>query len=198
VSNEVKKQMSEEYNRMSEKAIRYGQGFKPSSYHELRVPLLKKHMKLVQQSLEEHIAYWKQRLVKKIYIPIWDIIDARWDNQLHRPLHAAGYYLNPQIHYSSGFKIAYELKKQFYACMERMTRNSDLITKMDVQLEDFKTRKEFFDSKVAQNAIYTKTPAQWWDSYGDQHPELQQFAIRVLNLTCSSSGCERNWSAFEM
>ncbi|XLU50306.1 hypothetical protein S245_045120, partial [Arachis hypogaea] len=81
------------------------------------------------------------------YIPIWDIIDARWGNQLHRPLHAAGYYLNPQIHYSSGFKITYELKKQFYACMEKMTGNPDLITKMDVQLEDFKTRKEFFGSK---------------------------------------------------
>ncbi|XLR38153.1 hypothetical protein S83_022813, partial [Arachis hypogaea] len=52
------------------------------------------------------------------------------------------------------------------------------------------TRKEFFGSKVAQNAIYTKTPSQWWDSYGDQHPNLQQFAIRVLNLTYSSSGCE--------
>ncbi|XLR53660.1 hypothetical protein HN51_021928, partial [Arachis hypogaea] len=51
---------SEEYSRMFEKAIRYGQGFKPPSYHELRVPLLKKHVELVQQSLEEHREYWKQ------------------------------------------------------------------------------------------------------------------------------------------
>ncbi|XLR30688.1 hypothetical protein S83_058588 [Arachis hypogaea] len=51
---------SEEYSRIFEKAIRYGQGFKPPSYHELRVPLLKKHVELVQQSLEEHRAYWKQ------------------------------------------------------------------------------------------------------------------------------------------
>ncbi|XLU33374.1 hypothetical protein S245_069440, partial [Arachis hypogaea] len=51
---------SEEYSRMFEKAIRYGQGFKPPSYHELRVPLLKKHVELVQQSLEGHRAYWKQ------------------------------------------------------------------------------------------------------------------------------------------
>lgn len=36
------------------------------------------------------------------------------------------------------------------------------------------------------------------DSYGDAHPELQNFAFRVLSLTCSSPGCERNWSAFEM
>ncbi|XLR50482.1 hypothetical protein HN51_001174 [Arachis hypogaea] len=39
---------SEEYSRMFEKAIRYGQGFKPPSYHELRVPLLKKYLELVQ------------------------------------------------------------------------------------------------------------------------------------------------------
>ncbi|XLR38921.1 hypothetical protein S83_023581, partial [Arachis hypogaea] len=43
-----------------------------------------------------------------------------------------------------------------------------------------------------------KTPAQWWDSYGDQHPELQQFVIRILNLTCSSFGCEPIWNTFGM
>ncbi|XLS59572.1 hypothetical protein HN51_009327, partial [Arachis hypogaea] len=96
------------------------------------------------------------------------------------------YYLNSQIHYSFGFKVAYELKKQFYACMKRMTGNQDIITKMDVQLEDFKTRKDFFGSKVAHNAISTKISAQLWDSYGNQHPKRQQFVICVLNLTCSS------------
>ena len=29
-------------------------------------------------------------------------------------------------------------------------------------------------------------------------PELQKFAIRVLSLTCSALGCERNWSTFEL
>ncbi|CAN1164041.1 hypothetical protein LINPERPRIM_LOCUS32962, partial [Linum perenne] len=28
-------------------------------------------------------------------------------------------------------------------------------------------------------------------------PELQKFAVRILSLTCSASGCERNWSVFE-
>ncbi|KAH0749021.1 hypothetical protein KY290_028253 [Solanum tuberosum] len=28
-------------------------------------------------------------------------------------------------------------------------------------------------------------------------PNLQKFAMKVLSLTCSSSGCERNWSVFE-
>ncbi|KAK2354618.1 hAT dimerization domain-containing protein / transposase protein [Trifolium repens] len=72
------------------------------------------------------------------------------------------------------------------------------ISKIDAQLEAFKTRAKFFGSPIAMAALGTKTPAQWWESYGDEHPELQKFAIRVLSLTCSSSGCERNWSAFEM
>ncbi|CAJ2656669.1 unnamed protein product [Trifolium pratense] len=53
-------------------------------------------------------------------------------------------------------------------------------------------------SPIAMAALETNTAAQWWESYGDEHPELQKFAICVLSLTCSSSGCERNWSAFEM
>ncbi|XP_020258984.1 uncharacterized protein LOC109835421 [Asparagus officinalis] len=39
--------------------------------------------------------------------------------------------------------------------------------------------------------------ADWWDSYGAAAPILQKLAIRILSLTCSSSGCERNWSTFE-
>ncbi|XP_028093325.1 uncharacterized protein LOC114293451 [Camellia sinensis] len=33
--------------------------------------------------------------VRGRYKRIWEIIDTRWDLQLHRPLHAAAYYLNP-------------------------------------------------------------------------------------------------------
>jgi len=39
---------------------------------------------------------------------------------------------------------------------------------------------------------------EWWEMFGDGTPELRRFFIRVLSLTCSSSGCECNWSSFEM
>nr|KYP38381.1 hypothetical protein KK1_040364 [Cajanus cajan] len=86
--------------------------------------------------------------VKKSYEPVWNIIDERWDKQLHRPLHAAAYYLNPHFHYDPNFRDDdVEVKQGLYNCMTRL---------------------------------------------------LKKFAIRVLSLTCSSSGCERNWSSFEM
>ncbi|CAL5436697.1 unnamed protein product [Camellia sinensis] len=42
-----------------------------------------------------------------------------------------------------------------------------------------------------------KQPALWWESYGEECKELQKLAIRVLSLTCSATGCERNWSTFD-
>eukprot|EP00253_Pinus_taeda_P033662 PITA_33662 len=46
------------------------------------------------------------------YMPLWDIIDALWDRQLHSPLHATGYFLNPQYFYDkSKFNEDGELAK---------------------------------------------------------------------------------------
>jgi hypothetical protein len=102
------------------------------------------------------------------------------------------------LHYNSNFKADFEVKKGFYDCLQRMVGDLEEVSKIDLQLEDFKMKKGFFGSLVALQALNKKTPAQWWGSYGSTHLELQRFAIRVLSLTCSSSGCERNWSAFEM
>ncbi|KAL6313224.1 hypothetical protein AAG906_018690 [Vitis piasezkii] len=97
--------------------------------------------------------------MKRKYGPIWRKIDARWTPQLHRPLHAAGYYLNPQLRYEDKFSNVDEVRKGLFECMDRMLDYQERL-KVDIQL----------------------------DSY-DQ--------AMVLSLTCSVSGCERNWSSFE-
>jgi len=38
---------------------------------------------------------------------------------------------------------------------------------------------------------------QSWKKYGHSSPNLQKLAIKILNLTCSSSECEHNQSVFE-
>ncbi|KAF3778188.1 hypothetical protein EJ110_NYTH43951 [Nymphaea thermarum] len=37
----------------------------------------------------------------KLYMPLWKIIDKRWAGQLHQPIHATTYYLNPAIRFST-------------------------------------------------------------------------------------------------
>jgi len=112
-------------------------------------------------------------------------------------LQAAGYYLNPMLHYHPEFIADYEVKRGMYDCLERLVGDIDEMSKIDVQTESFKSKSRFFSSQITQRALKTKTPLQWCESYGDEHPKLQRFAIRVLSLTCNSSGWECNWSAFE-
>jgi hypothetical protein len=40
--------------------------------------------------------------------------------------------------------------------------------------------------------------ADWWDQYGGDYPELQEFARRIVSQCMSSSGCERNCSTFAL
>ncbi|XP_059623168.1 uncharacterized protein LOC132266331 [Cornus florida] len=96
------------------------------------------------------------------------------------------------------FRLDAEVKIGVYKCLQRMVPDSNERVKIDCQMDAFKAARGLFG---IENAILTrnkKSPAEWWNSYGDECPELKQFAIRILSLTCSSSGCERNWSAFEM
>ena len=47
---------------------------------------------------KEEIARNLNHEEKKV-IPIWKLIDTRWNDKLKGPLHRAGYYLNPYFYY---------------------------------------------------------------------------------------------------
>ncbi|KAL6531369.1 hypothetical protein OROMI_027732 [Orobanche minor] len=134
--------------------------------------------------------------VKKKYMPIWRKIDARWTPQLHHPLHAAGYYLNPQLRYEVGFSNCSEVKEGLYACMDRMLSNDDRLA-ADIQLDNYDNAQGDFGCPMAIRSRKLRSRGKWWERFGSKTPELTSFAIRVLSLTCSASGCERNWSTFE-
>nr|XP_007134308.1 hypothetical protein PHAVU_010G036200g [Phaseolus vulgaris]ESW06302.1 hypothetical protein PHAVU_010G036200g [Phaseolus vulgaris] len=112
------------------------------------------------------------------YKKVWKITDTRWNLQLHRPLHAAAYYLNPK-----------PLKKMI---LDRRIR-----FQLDQQLDKFKRAQGLFGRSMAIDTRDKKHLALWWESYGGKGKELQNLAIRVLSLTCSATGCERNWSIFD-
>ncbi|XP_019160773.1 PREDICTED: uncharacterized protein LOC109157329 [Ipomoea nil] len=133
---------------------------------------------------------------EKDYKEIWDLIDKKWEIQMHRDLHAAAYFLNPRCHYAPGFSTHVEIKRGLLDCLAKLIPNIDEMEKADVQCSAFHAQQGFFGLTQAKNTLYKRSPVEWWTQYGDGTPELQKFAIKVLGLTCSSSGCERNWSAF--
>lgn len=132
------------------------------------------------------------------YMPLYKIIDERWDSQLHRPLHAAGHFLNPAIYYdNTDIEFDDEIQSGFFKCVGRLVLDKNDRIKITKELHSYKTAENNFGIELAVATRKTKAPAEWWRLFGSSTPTLQQLAIKILSLTCSSCGCERNWSVFE-
>eukprot|EP00253_Pinus_taeda_P004648 PITA_04648 len=140
---------------------------------------------------------YKDKVAK--YGPIWAIIDKRWNNQLHRPIHAAGYFLNPQYHYKAKATRALRrgVRDGLIDYINRMIPLEFDQLEIHRQVTTFTNASGTFGKNLAKIAREADWPAQWWEVFGSHCPELQKFAIRILGQTCSVSGCERNWSVFE-
>nr|XP_019067316.1 uncharacterized protein LOC109119299 [Solanum lycopersicum] len=139
------------------------------------------------------------RGVEKHYEKVFQIIDARWSEQLHRPLHAAGHVLNPGLYYKAEEEgtLLQSLWTEYYACVEKLVRDTTIQDAIIAKLPKYKMADGLFGCGPAKRARDTRSPVEWWSLFGSETPNLQKFAMKVLSLTCSSSGCDRNWSVFE-
>eukprot|EP00253_Pinus_taeda_P032144 PITA_32144 len=122
----------------------------------------------MDQAKEEVRATYKDRLAK--YARIWEIIDNRWNNQLHRPIDAAGYFLNPKYHYKNQLGDLHdgEVRARLIDCLERMVP-----THVD-QLEMHR-----------QLIVFTMAGGTFGKNLAKMERDVDQL------------GCERNWSVFE-
>ncbi|KAH1232957.1 hypothetical protein GmHk_09G025506 [Glycine max] len=103
------------------------------------------------------------------YKDILAIIDKRWDCQLHHPLHAAGYYLNPKFFYTNpNIDSDNEVVDGLYKCIDKLSEDDDFVVEVHKQLLVYKRDGERFGMTAAMKA-----------------------------RTEISPGCERNWSTFE-
>ncbi|KAE8685690.1 hypothetical protein F3Y22_tig00111095pilonHSYRG00654 [Hibiscus syriacus] len=133
------------------------------------------------------------------YKKTFDIIDHRWEHQLHRPLHAAGHYLNPSIFYDDVKQIesCEEIKDDLQSCIERLSPNAQVEDQSIRELNKYKKAKGMFGKSSAIRQRKQMALAEWWETYGASAPNLQKFVIRVLSLTCSATSCERNLGIFQ-
>ena len=106
----------------------------------------------MDQAKEQIRAAYKDRVAK--YGPIWEIIDHRWNNQLHRPIHAAGYFLNPRYHYRAqlGEDLTGEVKDGLYECLERMISSESEQLDIHQQISAFTRATGTFGKNLAKIA----------------------------------------------
>ncbi|GKB37464.1 hypothetical protein Tco_0882406 [Tanacetum coccineum] len=123
------------------------------------------------------------------YRKAFEIIDRRWDFQLHRPLHAAGHFLNPQWFYDKSKNVdCEEIRTGLSACIRRLVPDLRIQDAIADELDLYQKEVRMFGDPMAIRHRSTKAPADWWVAYGSSAPNLQKFAIRVLSLTCSATG----------
>ncbi|XP_058732709.1 uncharacterized protein LOC131604274 [Vicia villosa] len=122
----------------------------------------------------------------------------RWDAQLRKNLHAAGYWLNPSCRFGPEYEKNKSTTQGLLDVIEKYAYDSkDLRSKLTAEMTSFKNCEGSFGRTTAVENRDEVLPDQWWDTYGTEAPNLQKLAIRILSQTCSASGCERNWSVFE-
>ncbi|XP_059066890.1 uncharacterized protein LOC131858042 [Cryptomeria japonica] len=131
------------------------------------------------------------------YGPIWEIIDRRWQNQLHRPIHATAYYLNPAFRFRDDFKEDEEVLSGLYTVVQKLCTDGTA-SSTTLQLDKYNNREgAIFSSSMCIEARTQLQPDRWWQMFGPSTPNLQKIVIHILSQPCSASGCERNWSMFE-
>ncbi|PKU63398.1 uncharacterized protein LOC110096813 isoform X1 [Dendrobium catenatum] len=123
-----------------------------------------------------------------------DIVDRRWQSQLHSPLHAAAAFLNPSIQYNPEVKFLGIIKEDFFAVLEKLLPTSDMRQDLTAQICMFRKAQGMFGSNLAKEARNNSAPGMWWEQYGDSAPSLQRVAVRILNQVCSALIFDRNWT----
>ncbi|XP_019178097.1 PREDICTED: uncharacterized protein LOC109173320 [Ipomoea nil] len=142
--------------------------------------------------------------VEKNYEPIIRIIEEKMKNRLDTPLHLMAFLLNPYYHYKDPLLHldvdvsigSIEFIETYYFGDIEM-QNKVLME----ELSKYKKKDDMFGKSIAvQGCEFNDEqydPAMWWSTFGVGTPNLKRLAMKILSLTSSSSGCERNWSIFE-
>ncbi|XP_042516800.1 uncharacterized protein LOC122091053 [Macadamia integrifolia] len=126
---------------------------------------------------------------------------------MDRPLYAAGFYLNASKYFDYinderlPFEESCKIQDAFMTVIERMVPDLAVQDKIIRESQMYRKCEGSFSRSLAikqrkagEGAL---DPISWWETHGSLAPTLQQYAIRILGLCCSASGCERNWSTFD-
>ena len=121
---------------------------------------------------------------------------------MNTPLHMAAYALNPKWYVERPGRISPiedpEVKRGFRAAITKMYDEDDAkkIRRQWVHFANLNGPFNKHDAKEDLKDLGQEDPIGWWRMHGDDAPEIQYLAIRLLSQIASSSTAERNWSTY--
>ncbi|WOK95129.1 hypothetical protein Cni_G03836 [Canna indica] len=131
------------------------------------------------------------------YGQFWSVIDNHWNSVFHHPLYVGAYFLNPSYRYRPDFMAVPEVIRGLNECITRLEQDTGRRISAVAQISDFVYAKADFGTDLALSTRMNLDPAAWWQQHGINCLELQHIAVRILSQSCTSFGCEHNWSTFD-
>ncbi|KAI8563753.1 hypothetical protein RHMOL_Rhmol03G0133500 [Rhododendron molle] len=96
---------------------------------------------------------------REMYDDVYKIIDKRWESQLHRSLHAAGFYLNPEFFYKDqdACKVP-EVIGGLYRCITKLIPNIATQDLICADLMKYERAEGLFGNPMAMRQRNTRVP----------------------------------------
>jgi hypothetical protein len=135
----------------------------------------------------------------------------------------AAYFLNPKYQYANALAYRVDLLSSLKEVLRKLEPDIDTQVQAFSEVKYFTEQKLGFGEPDCIRAIELQNPskmllskyntsyvftltyiplnpdaADWWMVYGTDAPTLRRLAVRILSQTASASGCERNWSTFNL
>ncbi|KAL5538066.1 hypothetical protein UlMin_042276 [Ulmus minor] len=131
------------------------------------------------------------------YGPFLKVVESHWNSLFYHPLYMAAHFLNPSYRYQPDFLAHSEVFRGLNECIARLEPDTARRVSASMQLSDYNNARADFGTELAISTRTELHPAAWWQQHGISCLELQRIAVRILSQTCSSYGCEHNWSIFD-
>ncbi|XP_019160990.1 PREDICTED: uncharacterized protein LOC109157589 [Ipomoea nil] len=108
-----------------------------------------------------------------------------------------GLYMDPQLHLDEVEGVGV-----VDFCDILFVNDFDMQNKMlSEELPKYKKKEGMFVRNITSKACEVNddnfNPENWWSTFGVSTPLLRRIAMKILSLTSSSFGFERNWNTFE-
>ncbi|CAI5532855.1 unnamed protein product [Closterium sp. Naga37s-1] len=132
---------------------------------------------------------------------IKSIIARRWDAQMHNPLHAIGWLLNPRNQYIEEVRNDPEIRKGMDEVIQARGGDVQQRVTLAAQVAQFHRGEGRLGSHDARWAATTLVEAgrmmdaEWWFLFGGDVQAPQGLAVTSLSQPVTSSEVERYWSA---
>ncbi|KAE8771560.1 hypothetical protein D1007_56553 [Hordeum vulgare] len=152
----------------------------------------KKRMMLAIQKMEAHLGP-----TSRLYLTFMRKVGKRIDAMEEDTFMVAAAVLDPYTHYKLNLCDHTDYATSLTDAIAKILDPVSALSAID-EVRKFRECQGRFGTRLAEEAAARMEPTQWCFQFGGDVPALQKCAMRIFSQCISSSGCERNWSAFSL